>query len=157
MDLAEPEADADVRRGLDRAVRLLAQREHSSAELARKLRGKGLNEGLVAQIIDELQDRDLQSDERFVESFLRGRIRKGYGPLRIRQELSQRGIGEALAEASLTRAAEFWIDVAEQCRSKRFGDPPSGGDADSWNAQARFLSRRGFPSDIIYRVLGSRS
>jgi len=141
---------------MERAVRMLAQREHSAAELGRKLRSKGVAAPVVNEVLEDLQTHDLQSDERFTESFVHSRLRKGYGPVRIRQELSERGIGESVAEEALTRPAEFWLDIAEQARRKRFGELPASGDGDNWNAQARFLSRRGFPSDLIFTVLGAR-
>jgi regulatory protein len=110
----------------------------------------------VDEVLQDLQNHDLQSDERFTESFVHSRLRKGYGPVRIRQELSERGIGESVAEDALTRPADFWIEIAEQARRKRFGELPEAGDTDRWNTQARFLSRRGFPSDLIFTVLGAR-
>jgi regulatory protein len=141
---------------MDAAQRLLAQREQSAEELRTKLTRKGHSAEMAQCVIEELQRLDLQSDERFLDSFFRGRLSKGHGPVRIRHDLNQKGIAESLVEEVLTQPAEFWLELAEQVRVKRFGEELPVGDSASWTAQARFLARRGFPSDLIYRVLGSR-
>ena len=56
-------------------------------------------------------------------------------------------------ETALTASGEFWIEQAERALTRKFGGPPA--NRDGWNTQARFLARRGFPSDLIYRVLGT--
>jgi len=152
----QAEAAGLFRKAMDTAMRMLALREHSASELTHKLHAKGHEADTVEKVLAELQVLDLQSDLRFTESFLRTRLSRGQGPMRIRYDLAQKGISETLLEEALTQPAEFWLEVAEQARSRRFGDDLPSGDADAWNAQARFLSRRGFPSDLIYRILGSR-
>ncbi|MCZ6618003.1 MAG: regulatory protein RecX [Gammaproteobacteria bacterium] len=139
----------------DRALRLLARREHSVHELLRKLRIKGGAESTCLTVVEELAGLDLQSDGRFAEAYTHSRVSKGFGPMRIRQDLRQRGIEDELVEHQLTRDAEYWIKIAEGARQKRFkGVAPETRDV--WNAQARFLAQRGFPSDLIYRVLGEQ-
>jgi regulatory protein len=141
---------------MESAMRMLALREHSALELEQKLSRKGHDADVVAQVVDELQRLDLQSDDRFVDSFFRGRLNKGHGPVRIRHDLIRKGVAETLVESTLTQNAEFWMELAERARGKRFGAALPVGDSSAWTAQARFLAQRGFPSDLIYRVLGSR-
>jgi len=136
-----------------RAVRLLAAREHSRFELARKLAAKGHGKQAIEEVLDELRAQGYQSDQRFTEEYVRSRVGRGYGPIRIRQDLQQRGLDDELIDAELTCPAARWIELANVVRGKRFsGEIPV--DRDAWNAQARFLARRGFPADLIYRVLG---
>ena len=149
----EEETEATYRVALDSAVRSLGQWEHGRRELQRKLIAKGHDRELVERGRDYLASRDLQSDARYVESYIRSRILKGYGPVKIRQELWSRGVSETELESQLTVSAEFWMQVASGAKTKKFGDETV--DRDGWNVQARFLARRGFPSDLIYRVLGS--
>jgi regulatory protein len=137
---------------LESAVRSLSQREHSQRELERKLRSKGHAPELVARVLEYLLEHDLQSDARFVEVYIRSRIHKGYGPLKIRQELTSRGISEQELEAELTAPGEFWIEQARSALARKFRQPVA--DREDWNRRGRFLARRGFPSDLIYRVLG---
>jgi regulatory protein len=155
-DLQAEETERERRLAMDAAVRMLALREHSRGELGQKLERKGYPRELIEQILAKLEDLDLQSDERFLDSFVRGRLSKGHGPIRIRHDLAQKGVAESLVEQVLTYEAEFWLDHAERARSKRFGENKPRGDDKGWNAQARFLAQRGFPSDLIYTVLGSR-
>jgi len=147
--------DAAYRAALDSAVRSLGQREHGRKELERKLKGKGHAPELIERVIAYLIEHDLQSDARFAESFARSRVQRGYGPMKIRQELSSRGIPERVLEDQLTEPSSFWEAIAEAGLEKKFGHPPE--DRQAWATQARFLARRGFPSDLIYRVLGSQT
>ncbi len=116
---------------------------------------KGHRNSPIARVMGYLAEHDLQSDARFAESFVRSRIQRGYGPIKIRQELSSRGVSEHDLEDGLTRASEFWMGIAEGGLAKKYGQPPA--NRDGWATQARFLARRGFPSDLIYRVLGAQS
>jgi regulatory protein len=153
-DQAEVEAAA-YRAALDSAVKSLALREHGREELERKLLVKGHAPALVSSVLDHLVEHDLQSDARYLAGYVESRIRKGYGPLKIRQELRSRGIREADVEPALTESAEFWIAQTERTLARKFRRPPV--DRNDWNARARFLARRGFPADLIYRVLGTFS
>ncbi|MCZ6640224.1 MAG: regulatory protein RecX [Gammaproteobacteria bacterium] len=155
LRLGTDEVDPDVQAVRNRALGLLARREHSVQELLRKLRSKGGAESVCLAVVEELTRLDLQSDGRFTEAYTHSRVGKGFGPMRIRQDLRQRGIKDGLIEDHLTRDAEYWMKIAEQARHKRFkGIVPDTRDV--WNAQARFLAQRGFPSDLIYRVLGEQ-
>jgi len=134
------------------SVRYLATREHSRRELEQKLARKGHDSGLVREVLDDLARDGLQSDERFLESYLRSRVARGYGPMAIRAELRSRGIDDDTLDDAITRSDDYWLAVAEQARARRFGDAEPV-DRSDWNRQARFLSRRGFPADLIYRAL----
>ena len=105
--------------------------------------------------MDYLLEHDLQSDARFTEGLIRSRIQRGYGPMKIRQELATKGVGEQALDNHLTEPSEFWESVAGESLAKKFGQTPAG--RDEWAVQARFLARRGFPSDVIYRVLGEQT
>jgi regulatory protein len=148
----EAHEDPGYRRAFERAVRLLAQREHSVRELTEKLRGKGIDAAMASLVVDDLRGRGMQSDSRFAEAFVHSRIGRAQGPIRIREELRQRGIDDELAEEMLTESGEYWLELAKATREKKFG-AAAPGDRDEWSRQARFLARRGFPADLVYRVL----
>lgn len=154
-DRESADQESAYRAALESAVRSLGQREHGRQELERKLLGKGHDRELIQRVMDYLTEHDLQSDARFAESFVRSRTQRGYGPVKIRQELSSRGISEREMEDLLTASSEYWMAVAEEGLAKKFRQPPE--DRKAWATQARFLARRGFPSDLIYRVLGAQS
>jgi len=149
------QAELAYRRARDKGLRALTTREHSRAELLRKLAGKGVSRDLAARVVGELEAQSLQSDERFAESFVHGRIERGYGPVWIRQALAQRGVDRATVEALLDRPRAFWLEQAERARLRRFGESAPD-DRASWEKQARFLAQRGFPTDLVTRVLDPR-
>lgn len=141
--------DADVRAI---ALGLLARREHSRDELRRKLASRGLDADGLNSLLDTLAAERLQSDARFTESYISARRARGFGPVRIRLELEQRGIGEALIDEHLDERADGWHDLMHKQYRKRFGDRP----ADSYAERARrgrFLQQRGFSADLIGRLL----
>lgn len=99
----------------------------------------------------QLIQEGLLSDQRFAEVYARGRFERGYGPLRIRAELRERGVGSDLAEQMLAGLSRSWVESAGRQRSKRFGcHLPSGYRERA--KQKRFLQQRGFSSDQIQAV-----
>lgn len=134
------------------AVRLLARREHSRAELQRKLERKGHETHAVDEALDRLAAQSYQSDARFVETFVRHRVQQGYGPVRIAAELRERGVDAAMAEVGLTRVEADWQEIARESLHRRFGEAPPE-DARAWAKRARYLQSRGFPADLVRRAL----
>jgi len=133
-----------------RALRLLSQREHSRAELERKLAKYEEEPGTLAQALDELAAKDFISEARVVQSVVHQRAAR-MGAMRVRQELQQKGIApEAIAGAvadlqasELARAREVW--------KRRFGEPPA--DAKERARQVRFLMARGFAGATVGKVI----
>lgn len=134
------------------AIRLLARREHSRLELARKLERKGHDPDDVTEALDTAEAEGLLSDERFAESYARARREKGYGPVRIRAELRERGVAGERAAQGLEALEEDWWSLAEAVRQKRFGrDKPR--EAAERARQSRFLQYRGFDAELVRRLL----
>ena len=135
-----------------RALRYLSQREHSRAELRRKLAPHEEEPGTLDAALDELAEKGFLSDARYVDSVLHRRAGR-LGAARIGQELRQRGVAsEAVAEAvQRLQASEF--DRAREVWRRRFDNPPT--DAAERARQGRFLMARGFGSGVVRRVLGS--
>ena len=138
----------------DAALRLLARREHSLRELRTKLSSRGYEEAEIGRTLDQLARRDLVSDERFTEAFLRSRLERGQGPLKIRAQLRQRGVAAGLIDAALGEAGVDWNRRAAAVRSGRFGEAPPA-DRNEMARQARFLRGRGFSeAQVVRAVLG---
>lgn len=141
-DAANP---AEIR---EAALRLLARREHSRFELARKLTQRGWSGPVIEAVIDELADENLQSDERYAESYVRQRVARAYGPVRIRAELSERGIDRSLAARALETESPDWFAIAAAWYERRYGpEPPADLKEKSRRQQA--LARRGFTHDQV--------
>jgi len=139
----------------DDAIRLLARREHSRAELAERLAAKGHAPGPIDECLDALAEQGLQSDARFAESFLRSRVFRGQGPMKIRLEMERRGLGreevrDAFAASEQAGEAD-WFALACEALSRRFTGP---GDTPRERARReRFLAGRGFDFDQVRHAL----
>ncbi len=119
-----------------------------------KLRARGHSDEAIQLCLVSLAEEGLQSDERFTESFITARSGRGYGIARIRMELRERGIEDALINRHLDLMEEDWRARAERERCKKFGAGlPS--DPKERARQARFLHYRGFTSDQIRSVLNN--
>lgn len=134
------------------ALRLLARREHSIRELTTKLTARGYEQQTVLAVIEALADRNLLSDGRFVDEFVASRLRRGSGPVKIREELRGRGVAESLVDNALSERRSEWLTNAEAARRKRFGAPLPR-DFEERARQARFLQQRGFTAEQIRQVL----
>ena len=136
-----------------RALRYLAAREHSRAELERKLKPHEETPGQLVQLLDELQAKDFISEARVVESVINRRAGK-FGASRIKYELLNKGLGaEAVAEA-VSRLKSSELERARIIWGKKFDAPAQ--DAAARAKQMRFLAARGFGGDVIHRVVSQR-
>lgn len=137
---------------LEVAVRMLARREHSVHELRHKLIAKGFDRRLVEDAVTQCRSKNLVSDARFVEALIHERKRRGYGPLRIQNDLRQRGIDAGLVADWLDVNDPGWLASLREVRCKKFGNQPPD-DYREWARQARFLQSRGFSADQIRQVM----
>ncbi len=136
---------------LQRACDFLGRREHSRKELQHKLARRCEDEALIEELLDKLADEGLQSDERFTESFVHHRVNNGKGPLKIKQELNQRGVDQNLISIYLDSAEFDWLTLAKEVRAKKYGiEAPA--DYQKQALQSRFLYSRGFSSEHISRL-----
>ncbi len=134
------------------ALKLLSRREHSEFELRKKLLGKDAAAGAVDEVIEELKRNKDLSDDRYAEVYVRSRIERGDGPLKIRHELSRRGVSGELIESHMDHDEEFWAILLRKVRARKFG-AASPGDYKEWTRQARFLQTRGFTPEQIRKVV----
>lgn len=132
------------------AIDLLARREHSFAELERKLSVRFPRE-LTVTVLTRLQQEKLQSDDRFVESYIYSRQQRGYGPVRIRSELLQKGVDSELVNQLLDECQVDWRMLIRKVKEHKFGVRPPV-DARERARQMRFLAGRGFSMEQIYSV-----
>ena len=136
-----------------RALRLLSGREHSRAELERKLKAHAPEPGLLAGALDELQAKGFIDEKRVIESVLHRRSDK-LGAARIRQELQRKGLDpDAVANAVATLQVSE-VERAHAVWRKKFGDGAAV-SASERGRQMRFLASRGFGSDAIRRVVAA--
>jgi regulatory protein len=140
----------------ERALRLLARRDYSRAELARKLQSEATTDERAEQLtalLDELEQGGYVSDTRYAEQRTGARAGR-LGNARLAHELRTKGVDEAIIETALDAAGNE-IDRARSVWQKKFGSPPAS--REDWAKQARFLQSRGFSSDTIRRLLDDRA
>lgn len=134
---------------------LLARREHSRAELRHKLRARGHDPEAVEAALERLGEQGYQDDRRFAEHYVASRVERGFGPVRIRAELQERGVDPDLGREALEAHRGRWPELAEEARRRRFGaEAPA--DPRAWQRQARFLQYRGFDAALVAATLGRR-
>jgi regulatory protein len=135
----------------DRALRFLARREHSRAELARKLAAHSADPGEVERVLDDLEGRGWLSERRVVEQLVHAR-RSRYGARRIERDLRQKGVTDDAISAALAGLKGGELDAAREVWRKKFGGRQPRSPADRAR-QVRFLQGRGFDLEVILKVL----
>ena len=145
-DPAKPKRSA-----YDKALGLLARREHSRKELKTKLRQGGYEGEETTDAIDRLGEQHYQDDDRFAEVLLRSRISQGYGPMRLRVELKSHGLADACIRELMDEAEVDWDTSAAAQLRRRYGGAGTSDPAER-NRRAQFLLRRGFAAATVRRV-----
>lgn len=136
------------------AMNLLARREHSLGELRQKLRCRFDDEQALDTQLQRLADENLQSDERFAQSFARMRALRGYGPARVRQEMREKNLSDADIARAFEEAELDWYTLAEQVYRKKFGEPGLL-DHKERARRMRFMQYRGFATDHYRHLVDS--
>jgi len=135
----------------NKAMDLLARREHSEQELRQKLKTREYDAEAIDEVLQALKADRLQSDERFTESYVNHRFNAGVGPLKIRYELRQKGVSDVLADMFLEPLSDQWDELMTRQRIRKFGAPIPDDYADRMK-QARFLQNRGFSPESVMRL-----
>lgn len=147
-----PEAGAapDVADLRGRTLALLARREHTRAELARKLQAAGFDAGDVQPLLDEFETRNWLSDRRFAESWVADHRAKS-GNIKLAYELRQHGVPDALIDEVLGANRDSELERARMVWQKKFGALPV--NAAETAKQLRFLQGRGFELTLLRHML----
>ncbi|CAM4120296.1 recombination regulator RecX [Serratia silvae] len=155
---------------ISRAMRLLSQRDHSEAELRRKLAAspfmanarfgskspteppeEPVDPAIIEQVISYCYQHNWLDDRRFANSFIASRSRKGYGAQRIRSELMQKGVDKEIVQGALAECEINWCEQAREIALRKFGDPLPV----EWKEKAkvlRYLLYRGFFQEEIQSI-----
>lgn len=138
---------ADLR---ERALRLLARREHSRAELTHKLETAGFAREEIAVLLDAFEAKNWLSDQRFAESYVADH-RARAGSIKLAYDLRQRGVSDSIIESVLSDNRDSELGRAREVWQKKFGAAPA--DAAEKARQMRFLQSRGFAHETIQKTL----
>jgi len=134
------------------AMNLLARREHSRLELVRKLQARVDDKRLLNEALDRLIADKLLDNERFCEAFVRMRANGGYGPVRVRAELKEKGVSDDLIVQYMALHESDWFEQVHVVFEKKYGLNPEE-DAKSRAKQKRFLAQRGYSFEQIKSAL----
>jgi regulatory protein len=106
----------------------------------------------VDAALDRLAADGALDEERMMAAYVAERAGKGFGPLRIRAELRERGLPDDRIETHLGSMADDWPARLADAHDRRFGSgrPSDGAD---YGRRGRFLEQRGFPTEMIRRFL----
>lgn len=127
---------------------MLGRREHTALELRHKLSRRGFIAEQIEAVLQGLIEEGLLNEARYAEVYTHTRVDKGYGPLRIRRELQERGVPEAIISANLAGLDDLWMTHLSRLYRKRFGKTPPKEMAERAR-QMRFLRHRGYTLEQI--------
>lgn len=137
------------------ALDLLARREHSLHELFEKIceRHAELDpDTIVRPVLQQLAADNLQSDQRFVEAWVRYRSTRGDGPLKISASLQPRRVDSSLLKQALYETGPDWVALCRDALQKKFRPSARPAQAELARMQ-RFLLQRGFTGEQIRKAL----
>lgn len=143
--------DGEGPSGYERALGLLARREHSTRELRTKLAARGHASGEAGDAIERLQQQGYQDDTRFAASLARQRSAQGYGPRRIHAELKSHGLAEPAIREAIVALDGDWEAIAAAQLRRRYGTRAPA-DRTERAVRAGFLLRRGFDPATVRAV-----
>jgi regulatory protein len=143
---------------LESAFRVLARRDHTTGELAMKLRQKGYDRRAVDDALERCRDLGYLDDSRTGRMMAENLAARGYGPLRIRQVLAHKGLEETLVERIVAagESEDDQVHAARKALEKKASRLRR--ESDPWKRRQiayRFLAGRGFPSVVVNRAIGN--
>ena len=157
---AEPESPADARRrAYATSIKLLGARDHSSAEIRRKLAERDVGPDTIDAVLAELAEHRYVDDARYARLYAEQRANQGHGPRSIESKLAERGLPSADVAAALDELGADWTERAEAALTAKFRDDQVVDPEPKVRAKiARFLQGRGFSAgDSMRAVDAARS
>jgi regulatory protein len=133
----------------EQALACLARREHSRAELARKLENAGHLQEEISPLLDEFEARNWLSDRRYAESYVADHLTRS-GAIKLAHELRQRGVDDNIIDAVLAETRDSELERAREVWRKKFGMPPA--NIQEKARQMRFMQSRGFDLETIRQL-----
>lgn len=138
----------------ERALRLLARREHSRVELTRKLEAAGFGREDIDPLLDQFEAQNWLSDQRFAESYIADH-RARAGSIKLAYDLRQRGVPDGIIDQLLRENRDSELERAQAVWQKKFGTAPA--NASEKAKHIRFMQSRGFSGEIIRRAIDSET
>jgi regulatory protein len=128
------------------AIAWLGRQEYYESKFRQKLKDKEADEEQIELIVTEFIDNSWLSEQRYCDAFVRSRIAKGQGKMRIKADAQQKRLDQDCLHQALESNEPDWFAVAQQTYNRRYGDKPMG-DAKEKAKRMRFMQYRGFNMD----------
>lgn len=141
--------DQDIRKKI---LDLLSRREHSKYELVLKLERRVDSSDKLLKEIDKLSDQNLQSDERFSESYIRSRYNSGFGPSRIKYDLVKRRVAESIINDAFRDIDLNWLEKLKKENIKKYGNE-NPKNMQELSRRTKFFVQRGFDQEMIRKII----
>ena len=139
------------------ALDYLAYKPRTEEEVRRKLRQEDVPSPVIEDVIARLYELEYLDDEAYAHDYAHNRFSsKKYGPVRIRRELTERGVDRRLADAAVDELfAEVDVTAAAWTHAEKRWPRLAGEDDPRRRRQKmyRYLRRRGFTSNTIRPIL----
>ena len=126
------------------ACRLLGRREYSIVELGNRIRQKWPEAEDIADLVGQLTEENLVSDERFAEAFVRSRVQRYQGPMKIRSAMRGKGVPDSIIVTAMETEADHWLELARKWLQRQHRGPLGFKDKQIYY---RRLVNRGFTHD----------
>jgi len=132
----------------------LSRREHTKKELLTKMKNRVDSLDMLLNEIKKLESEGLINEQRYAEEYIRSRVIRGYGPIRIESELRNKGLDNVIINEGLSNAGDIWVDNAIKVLSKKFHfNQIDISDQKILLKMKRFLAYRGFNFDQINKAI----
>lgn len=138
----------------DAALKYLASRARTCREVERHLLSKGFAPEEICETIERLKELRYVDDEDYCARYLEYAAGKGRGPLRIRRELEEKGVERETIQIAFE---EYETEESDFERAKEQAEKIARGKPVDKKLLARIgrrLHSMGYPSDVIYQVIG---
>ncbi|MBZ0165736.1 MAG: RecX family transcriptional regulator [Candidatus Omnitrophica bacterium] len=134
---------------------MLNIRPRSEQEIRERLRQKHLSDSDVNRTVQYFKELDLINDRQFARQWICSRLRKPFGPKRIRMELRRKGIAEHIVDAELEHLLPDYPEE-DSVRTLINARAERNPDTDPQKRKRRlmeYLQRRGFGLAVIIKAL----
>lgn len=132
---------------LAQALYFLKFRPRSVFEIEKNLKAKKITESEIKKVISVLKKEKLLDDSEFAKMWVRDRnLLKPSGSYLLKMELRKLRVANDHIEAALSGQDEE--ELAKKALEMKYRERQI-----EYEKKAAFLARRGFPTNVIYRVL----
>jgi len=140
---------------LKRAAALCGGQEQCSSHVREKLLSWKVSVSDAEKIIQVLRRENFLDDARYASSYVRDKFRfNGWGKIKLRVMLKQRGIPEAVIDDALDQIdPEVYKETCARLISEKAAGIRETNHFKRKGKLYRFAAQRGFESDLIHQIL----